>query len=195
MFSVPALYRLGQRGIGSANVRRVLVEEYLQPRPSDRVLDIGCGTGDLSPLLVGCDYIGYDLSERYVAAARSRYGDFGEFRTGSIGDVDLGDRRFDRAVAKGVLHHLDDEEARELFRSAHRVLMPGGRLATIDPAYVQGQGTLARSVIDRDRGQNVRSPEEYEALARSVFPNVSVAVRHDLLNVPYTHAILTCRGE
>ena len=40
---------------------------------------------------------------------------------------------------------------------------------------------------------DVRSPEAYHALARRVFGDVTVDVRHSLMTVPYSHAIITCR--
>ena len=38
----------------------------------------------------------------------------------------------------------------------------------------------------------MRAAAEYERLAREAFPVVVRTVRHDLLRVPYTHAILEC---
>ena len=94
----------------------------------------------------------------------------------------------------GLLHHLSDEEALGTLHLAHDSLKPNGRLITIDPALgVEGQPRVARWLIERDRGQNVREPEHYLRLARSVFGKVDVEIRHDRLNVPYTHFIMKCQ--
>lgn len=192
-FSVPTVYRWAQRQIGSPESRRRLVDQYLPHDSGDRILDIGCGTGDLSQFFDDCKYVGYDMSEAYIASACERYGDAGEFHVGRVGQGGTGDGEFDLAVAKGVLHHLDDDQAQDLFAEAWAALSPNGALVTIDPCFVPEQSAIARFIISRDRGNNVRSPDEYERIARLTFTNIRVDVRHDLLRLPYTHAILTCR--
>ena len=49
--------------------------EMLAPRPCDRVLDIGCGTGHLTARIAesGADVVGIDASESMVLQARSNY--------------------------------------------------------------------------------------------------------------------------
>ena len=192
MFSVPAVYRFAQRSIGSPEVRQSFVDEYVRPTDGDRVLDIGCGTGDIVQLLAGVTYLGYDPSAEYIAAARERYGELGDFQVGSVGSVELAPATFDICIAKGVLHHLDDAAAVDLIQEAARVLRPGGRLVTMDPVFADGQPRVARFLASRDRGQNVRNIEGYTALARTGFAQVDGSVRHDLLRVPYSHALITC---
>jgi hypothetical protein len=46
--------------------------------------------------------------------------------------------------------------------------------------------------LARDRGEYVRSEQEYVRIASQVFGNVEAAVQHDLLSIPYTHLILSC---
>jgi hypothetical protein len=92
-----------------------------------------------------------------------------------------------------VIHHLDDARVDRLLDAAAQALAPGGRLVTIDPALAPGQHPLARWFIRRDRGVHMRSPAAYRDLARRRFGAVTLAVRHDLARVPYTHVILECR--
>jgi SAM-dependent methyltransferase len=190
VFSVPAVYRLAQQAIGSPNVRRQLVDLYLKPRDGQSVLDIGCGTGDLVDHLPRVHYVGHDPSADYVAAAEDRFGASGTFFVGGVGEVSLEPGSFDLAVAKGVLHHLDDSVARALFDEAAEALRPGGRLVTIDPAFDPGQSRVARFLASRDRGQNVRTLDEYRALVPSSFSSVESTLHDDLLRVPYNHAVL-----
>ncbi|CAN5404786.1 hypothetical protein BH24ACT12_BH24ACT12_02090 [soil metagenome] len=72
MLSIPAVYETFQRAVGSPRVRRELVDSYVHPRVGLRVLDIGCGPGDLITYLPGLDFIGVDLRpclHRFGAAA------------------------------------------------------------------------------------------------------------------------------
>ena len=132
----------------------------------------------------------------YVRAARARYGERGIFRQADVLDVDLsGEPRFDIVIAMGILHHLDDVRATRLVEMARAVLVPGGRLVTWDGAFVDGQPRAARWLIERDRGQYVREPESYGAIARQVFPDADIHVVSDGLRVPYTHCVVEARRD
>ena len=99
---------------------------------------------------------------------------------------------YDVVMANAVVHHLDDAEAETLFRLAGDSLATGGRMVSIDPVLVEGQHWLAGAMIRRDRGRFVQTPEGYLSRARRVFGEAAGFVRHDLLNVPYSHFIMTC---
>jgi hypothetical protein len=75
---------------------------------------------------------------------------------------------------------------------AAKALRPDGRVCTVDPCLEQGQSIIARAVIRRDRGQNVRTLEGYRELATPHFGRVEARTRTDLLRIPYTHALLSC---
>jgi SAM-dependent methyltransferase len=185
-----------QRALGAENVRRAFAGEYLRAVPGERLLDLGCGPGDVLAHLPSLDYLGVDVSAAYIAAARERYGTRATFRRRDLRDLDgreLGDERFDAVISIGVLHHLDDDEASGMLRLAGRALASPGRLVTLDPAIDAGQPRLARWLIGRDRGRSVRSASAYAALAGPYFGSVRTTVRHDLARVPYTHVIMECR--
>jgi cyclopropane fatty-acyl-phospholipid synthase-like methyltransferase len=175
-------------------LRARYVAEYVQPKPGNKVLDIGCGPGDILPFLPGVDYMGLDISSEYIEAAKKRFGSAGRFYCVDVGMTDLkGEQgRFDLVLATGVLHHLDDERAGQLFELARSALRSGGRLITYDGCYVPEQSRLARWMLSRDRGKYVRSREEYLRLASRSFARVESHVRHDLLRIPYTHLIMYC---
>src|SRR5690606_25352273 len=96
---------------------------------------------------------------------------------------------FDVVLAMGLIHHLDDDTARSLIAMACKALRPGGRLLTFDPCFEVGQSPLAHYLIRRDRGQNVRTKQGYEALIRPSFSIYEIAVRHRRW-VPYTHCFI-----
>jgi SAM-dependent methyltransferase len=189
------VYSLVQRALGAEQVRREFVREHLRAQTGERILDLGCGPGEILALLPAVDYLGVDRSAAYISAAHGRFGDRGRFVCADVREVSaqsLG--TFDAVVSVGVLHHLDDTGATGLAALAARVLDPRGRLVSIDPALAPGQPSIARWLIGRDRGRSVRTAEGYRAVLAPYFETVDCTVRHDLARVPYTHAILAGRA-
>src|SRR5690606_117315 len=168
LLSHPLIYDTFQSLLGGAAARRRIADEYIGARSGDRVVDIGCGTGNmLSVLPAGVRYHGYDLSTAYIKAARRKHGASPNWSFHCADVTVLEDRElptFDIAIAFGLLHHLDDAQATALLQSLHRYLPPGGRVVTMDNAFVDGQQPVARELIRHDRGCNVRSPDGYLAL-------------------------------
>lgn len=194
VLSHPWVYNLWGLALGAPKARADFIERYLRVQPGEALFDIGCGTGKMFEAMPeGIEYMGFDVSKEYVEEAQDRLGDRASFVHAAVGDMpEVPQDHFDVAMATGVLHHLDDDEADGLFALAHGALKTGGRLITSDPVYGEGQSRLAKWVISKDRGLNVRRREAYEALAHRYFERVEVNVRHDRLRIPYTHLIMEC---
>jgi SAM-dependent methyltransferase len=190
----PLVYACFQWAVGAHRLRQHIAGLTLGSTPTRlRVLDVGCGTADLLDYLPNVDYVGFDLSSDYVAAARRRFGERGQFFQQSLeAGTEIHHGTFDRVLAVGLLHHLEDDAARHLFGLARRLLRPGGQMITVDACFAPGQHWLARWLIGRDRGQNVRTLEGYQGLASHEFPRCEAECRHNLLHIPYTHALLRC---
>lgn len=207
VLEVPAVYDMFLQAVGVTDARKLWIRDYLKPFPGARIFDIGCGTAELLHHLPDdIEYTGFDMSAAYIAAARKSHGARGRFVCSKVSAFEAADRSdaqgntdgsdsagYDIAMAFGVLHHLDDAEARQLFQSARRILKPGGRLVTLDPAFVPGQSFLSRLVVSHDRGQNVRTPEAYMELGRGSFPEIVSSVLPKVLRIPADSAVLVCR--
>jgi len=196
ILSHPVIYDATQNILGARLVRHDLVANYVRPTSSNRILDIGCGTAEiLSYLPAGVNYWGYDISHRYIEAAKSRFGTRGHFHCGHLDRTALSKLpKFDVVLAIGVLHHLDDGFANNFLALAREALSEGGRMVTIDPCFAQQQNPIARYLINQDRGQNVRSAEDYQKLAGQIFSKVQGTLRHRRW-IPYTHWIMECSEQ
>jgi SAM-dependent methyltransferase len=117
--------------------RRDLMISRMEPEPSRRVLEIGCGRGELALSLAaktGMDVLGVDVSEAFVQEARASV---------SVSNVhfdvldftkpgDMVGRSFDYIVGNGILHHLYYNLPASL-RSMRDLLTPNGRVIFLEP--------------------------------------------------------------
>ena len=191
LLSIAPVYSLFARIIGGSKVREMYLRKHIRAQAGFRVLDIGCGPGDILDHLPDVDYHGFDLSAEYIASAREKYGNRGRFEVHPVGlDLTPFYQDFDIALANGVIHHLTDSEAINLLRLASSALKPGGRLVTLDGCFVPEQSAAARFLLKQDRGKYVRTREAYLELAGQVFPSVTSTVYLKLLRIPYSHIVM-----
>src|SRR4051812_36766460 len=114
----PLLFNALGNLLGADACRRQMVREYLPSVTGKRILDIGCGTGELLRYLPGAEYVGIDLSEPYILHARKRHGSRGQFICGDALSAAI-PGSFDIAIAWGILHHLGDDACRQLLNRIH----------------------------------------------------------------------------
>jgi ubiquinone/menaquinone biosynthesis C-methylase UbiE len=114
--------------------------ELAQLQPGESVLDVGCGTGDLTLLakatvgLTGT-VCGIDAAPEMIEVARhkaTRAGAKIDFRVEPIEALTFPDRSFDVVVSSLMMHHLPDDVKRQGLAEIARVLKPGGRLMIVD---------------------------------------------------------------
>jgi SAM-dependent methyltransferase len=178
----------------SGDAQAVLVRDFVRAKKGDRVLDIGCGPGRiLDHLPEGINYLGADMSERYIAYARKKYDGRGEFVCQRVDKEAFKDKKgFDIVLARGLIHHINDDEAADLFNIAHFVLRAGGRFITFDGCYVDGQSPIAKFLLSHDRGKYVRDRASYEKIAARKFSDIKVTISHTMMRIPATAIIMEC---
>ncbi len=145
------------------------VLEWLAPQPGERILDLGCGDGQLTLRIAasGASVVGIDASPAMVAAARARGV---EADNGPAEKLPYPDHVFDAVFSNAVLHWVRGQD--EMLSQVRRVLRPGGRFV----AEMGGHGNIAAiraafaAVLARhgfaslgDRGNYYPTAEEYSS--------------------------------
>jgi 2-polyprenyl-3-methyl-5-hydroxy-6-metoxy-1,4-benzoquinol methylase len=152
-----ALYHLVQRVFTDRELAVQLLHDSVGYTAGLRILDVGCGTGLHAGEFADADYLGIDVSERYLAAARHRHPNktFVACQAEQVGSLG---RRFDRAIVMGVFHHLPDEAVRQSMRALGEVIEPGGSIYITEAVWPESRLDFVGYLLRRlDRGKFVRS--------------------------------------
>ena len=126
--------------LGKERALREMTAEMAAIKPGDKVLDVGCGTGNLTlaaKTRAGArgEVHGIDAAPEMVQVARrkaARSGANVDFQTGLIEDIPFPDDYFDIVLSSLMIHHLPDDLKRKGFVEIRRVLKPGGQLFAVD---------------------------------------------------------------
>jgi len=161
----------------------------VRPRPGMRVVDLGCGTGELTAeahrVLGARETLGLDSSPAMLERARPLAGGGLTFLQGDI--ADFAGEGFDLVLSNAALHWLPGHEA--LLGRLTRALSPGGQLAVQVPAnhdhpshrlahQIAREPPFSAALSGYARGTPVLEPEEYARLLfRLGYPEQQVQLR------------------
>ena len=130
-------YVFSRRGLWVINTpfRRIL--NAAQVTPEDRVLDLGCGIGNIlialsERMAFTHPAIGVDVSPALIELGRreiQRAGFDGRIalRVAQATALPFADQTFDVVLTSHMIKHLDDQALAQAFAEVWRVLSPGGR--------------------------------------------------------------------
>lgn len=158
----------------SFRIRRERVVELLDPilRQGMRVLDVGCGTGIMAPIVLSkkTHYQGVDLSRNMILEAKKRH--FGTqtseasvaFTVADVEGMPFPDAHYDVLLALGLLEYFEDPQ--RVVDEIVRVVKPGGSIIVSVPnvlcvdavasALVSPILTTPMSYIRRLRGRDTQ---------------------------------------
>ena len=150
------------------------VRTMLDLKRTDRVLEIGCATGEHAVRIAAeaREVVGIDLAPAAIERARRRAAeraiDNVVFETADAADLGRWpSASFDKVAAIDFVEHVDDATLAAILGEAYRVLVPGGRLAIYTPCATHYVEWLkARNLLLRQTPGHiaVRPPERYQTL-------------------------------
>ena len=110
--------------------------EILNPQPNEIILDLGCGTGELTAKIAesGAEVIGIDSASEMIAKAQKHYSQL-KFKVADARNFQLSEPA-DAVFSNAALHWIS--EADEVIHSIHKSLKTGGRFI----AELGGRGNI-----------------------------------------------------
>ncbi len=163
-------------------------------KPSEHLLDVGCGTGGLAlevqrrtagaGRVIGIDPSSVQITRARAKAARRRLPV--EFQIGVIEHLAFPDQTFDVVLATLMMHHLPAHLKQQGLAEIARVLKPEGRLVLADFTrrrdrrgraarfHAGGSSLPELAALVRDAGFQKVEMEELAPLRGSAFPGAGL---------------------
>jgi SAM-dependent methyltransferase len=115
-------------------IRLAAVRDLVEPRPGDRIVDLGCAAGAITHFLTsfGCEVVGVDSEPLAIETAADLFPDL-RFELADVTRLPFEDASLDKAVAADLVEHLDDATFAGMLGEVKRVLVPGGTLSLYTP--------------------------------------------------------------
>jgi len=181
---------------GQAAAIRKRTADLAQIQRGQRVLDVGCGTGDLTMVAkerVGANgqVAGIDPSPEMLAVASRKAEAKGvaiDYRLGVIEALPFAEESFDVVVSSLMMHHLPENLKRQGLAEVYRVLSPNGRILVVDfrlPTTFLGKSLLNLLLHG---GLHVGVAELTSTLEKTGFHDITVG-KLNVLALSYVSAL------
>jgi SAM-dependent methyltransferase len=197
ILALPWVYRLFAHILGIEAHRQWFIDDVLCLRDGEKLVDVGCGPADILDRLPGVEYVGLDISDIYIQAARAKFKTRGgaTFLSGSVEDWTRDPLTYeaDLILTNGVLHHVDDDDAKKILKFAYLALKDNGRFIFYEPCYLIWQSGISAYFMSLDRGQNIRTEQQWKELVSSIFPAVSTNIVTGVNRLGYVGIVGQCR--
>ena len=132
------------------------IHEELQPVQGLRILDVPCGTGILMNCCKPSIYVGADIDVYRVMDAGRRHG-HEDFIVSDASNLAFKDKRFDRILASGLFHHVNDSTSLKILSEFKRVLAVNGKLIVLEAIWPHNRFNLIGLAGRKKSSRNCQS--------------------------------------
>lgn len=181
------VYDQYQRIVGGVSYRKRIVKDLLDFEKTV-FLDLGCGTSSICSMIPkNLSYYGLDNSLNYLNSAREK------FPGQTFIEADLGTKDWYKrvkvagsivATGLGLLHHLDDSQAKYFLLGCRSLLNEDSLLFTVDPIICSNTTNIAKWFANNDRGEYVRTEEQMYFLFTDNGFKPKLKIKKNQFNIP-----------
>lgn len=132
----------------------------LNPKKNAKIMDMGCGTGELTKKLQDFGFgniSGYDISKNCILLARKSYKGI-DFKVKDIENTKLKSSSVDYLFYCGILHHFTNME--KVIKEAKRILRKNGKVFVFEPNAVNPVLWLFRNEKSPFKSEKLKTPNE-----------------------------------
>jgi len=191
--------------LGTESAHRQLVDQA-KLQPGQRILEIGCGTGNLmilvKTLYPTVEVIGLDPDPKALARAQrkaERQGISVQLDRGFSDGLPYPDSSYDRVLSAFMFHHLNRDEKKQSLYEIRRVLKSGGSLHLLDfgGGHDRSDGLVARLLHRSERVRDNSGDTILTLMQEAGFVDpAEVANQHTIFGrIFYYHASPPHRSE
>ena len=188
----PLIHKIIQYVMSGTSFRNSIIKKNIR-KSNLKILDIGCGPAQILEHIPRCDYYGYDIDQRSIQYAKKKYRQKNyHFYCKKFNKTEVKKLpKFDFIIFFGILHHLSNKEVYEILKLCKKIMKKNSKLLTEDPILLENQNVIAKFLIKKDRGLNVRDKQEYINLLKKHFKKIKNKVTHQYF-IPYTWFTTVC---
>lgn len=154
IISLPFIYNLRFLVAGDQSLTKKFIKENYKKYKCKTVLDLGCGTGDFAPLFNPKEYLGIDISGKYVEFAGRKYPH--KFICADVTAYPFAKKHYDCTIFISTLHHLSDNQVKKIMSEAVRLTKKVIIIVDLNPET----SPVKKFLIDNDRGRHVRTTKQ-----------------------------------
>ena len=132
IFNFPIIYNAYQKIIFRKDSKNNIFNNYIKVNKKDLVLDVGCGPGNYRDLIKSENYYGIDINCKSIDQAKEIYPK-DHFDCLPVQEIsNKVNKKFDKIILLGLLHHISDQDALNLFNDLKNIAMPETKIFCLD---------------------------------------------------------------